>query len=86
MGDPVGRRGTFFQSIAIHSGVVGGIFTSKETDRGHNRVAGADLETRFWSSISFLFWAANVMDSRPRDTNDTTGDITILEQYDDEGK
>ena len=42
---------------------LGGIITSKETDLGHNRVAGADLESRFWSSSSLLLWGANVWDS-----------------------
>ena len=42
---------------------VGGIVTSKETVTGHNRVAGADLQSRFWSSSSFLLWAAKVWDS-----------------------
>jgi len=42
---------------------VGGIVTSKETVAGHNRVAGADLQSRFWSSSSFLLWAAKVWDS-----------------------
>ena len=53
---------------------LGGIVTSKETDRGHNRVYGADLETRFWSSSSFLLWAASVDDSDPRATNPETGE------------
>ena len=42
---------------------VGGIVTSKETVAGHNRVAGAALQSRFWSSSSFLLWAAKVWDS-----------------------
>ena len=42
---------------------VGGIVTSKETVAGHNRVAGADLQSRFWSSSSFLLWTAKVWDS-----------------------
>ena len=42
---------------------VGGIVTSEETVAGHNRVAGADLQSRFWSSSSFLLWAAKVWDS-----------------------
>ncbi len=42
---------------------VGGIVTSEETIAGHNRVAGADLQSRFWSSSSFLLWAAKVWDS-----------------------
>jgi len=42
---------------------VGGIVTSKETVAGHNRVAGADLQSRFWSSSSFLLWAAKTWDS-----------------------
>ncbi|MEC7386835.1 MAG: DUF5916 domain-containing protein, partial [Gemmatimonadota bacterium] len=42
---------------------VGGIVTSKEAVAGHNRVAGADLQSRFWSSSSLLLWAAKVWDS-----------------------
>ncbi len=42
---------------------VGGIVTSKETVAGHNRVAGADLQSRFWSSSSLLLWAAKAWDS-----------------------
>ena len=42
---------------------VGGIVTSKEKVAGHNRVAGADLQSRFWSSSSLLLWAAKVWDS-----------------------
>ena len=42
---------------------LGGIVTSKETALGHNRVAGADLRTRFWGSSSLLLWGANVWDS-----------------------
>lgn len=44
---------------------VGGIVTSKETDFGHNRVVGGDIQSRFWTSSSFLLWAAGVDDSRP---------------------
>jgi uncharacterized protein DUF5916 len=42
---------------------LGGIITSRETEFGHNRVAGADLEARFWTSSSLLLWGANVWDS-----------------------
>lgn len=42
---------------------VGGVVTSKDADRGHNRVAGADFITRFWSSSSLLLWGAKVWDS-----------------------
>ncbi|MDA0327578.1 MAG: DUF5916 domain-containing protein [Gemmatimonadetes bacterium] len=48
---------------------LGGIATSKETIDGHNRVAGADFETRFWSSSSVLLWAAKVFDSEYADTD-----------------
>ena len=43
---------------------LGGIVTSKETTAGHNRVIGADIESRFWTSSSFLLWGANVSDSK----------------------
>ena len=43
---------------------VGGIVTSLQTGDFHNRVAGADLSARFWSSSTFDVWAANVWDSR----------------------
>ena len=42
---------------------VGGIVTSSESSAGRNRVAGADFDTRFWSSSSLRVWAANVWDS-----------------------
>lgn len=42
---------------------VGGIVTSRERESGHNRLLGVDLERRFWTSSSFLFWAADVDDS-----------------------
>lgn len=42
---------------------VGAIVTSRETDAGHNRVGGADLQTRFWTSSSLLLWGAGVRDS-----------------------
>ena len=48
---------------------VGGIVTSKETSVGHNRVIGADLATRFWSSSSFLLWGSRVSDSEHADTD-----------------
>ena len=63
------------QGVILPRTTIGGIFTSKETDRAHNRVAGADLETRFWSSSSFLLWASNVWDSRPGEINDGTGEV-----------
>ena len=34
---------------------LGGIATSLDTDVGHNRVAGIDFDSRFWSSSSFRF-------------------------------
>lgn len=43
---------------------VGGIVTSRERSSGHNRLLGVDLERRFWTSSSFLFWAANIDDSQ----------------------
>jgi len=46
---------------------LGGIITSQESDFGHNRVAGADLEARFWTSSSLLLWGANVWDSDYQD-------------------
>ena len=42
---------------------LGGIVTAKETDLGYNRVAGADLVSRFWSSSSLFLWGANVWDA-----------------------
>ncbi len=61
------------QGVVLPRTTLGGIFTSKDTDRGHNRVAGADLVTRFWGSSSFLLWASKVWDSDPLGTNPTTG-------------
>ncbi len=49
---------------------LGAIFTAKETNAGHNRVAGADLVSRFWSSSSFFLWGANVWDA---DVSKTSG-------------
>jgi hypothetical protein len=63
------------QAALLPRTTVGGIVTSKETDRGHNRVYGADLETRFWSSSSLLLWAATVDDSDPRAVNPGTGRV-----------
>jgi hypothetical protein len=61
---------------------IGAIVTSKESAAGrpaglfeaaHNRVLGADLATRFWSSSSFLVWAANVWDSEHVDQEGGAG-------------
>ena len=61
------------QGSVLPRTTVGGIVTSKETGPGYNRVAGADLEARFWSSSSLLLWAARVWDSDSTRTNDVTG-------------
>ncbi len=37
---------------------VGMIFTNLQNAEGHNRVAGVDGVTRFWSSSQFRFWGA----------------------------
>ena len=42
---------------------LGGIFTSLESDAGHNRVGGTDLQFRFGGSSSFDGWFARVWDS-----------------------
>ncbi|HSM62102.1 MAG TPA: hypothetical protein VK849_14945, partial [Longimicrobiales bacterium] len=42
---------------------VGGIVTSVQDDLGHNRVAGADAQVRFWGSSTFDGWIASVWDS-----------------------
>jgi len=47
---------------------LGAITTSYETNEGHNRVAGVDFDSRFWSSSSFSFWAANVWDEEYQDS------------------
>ena len=51
---------------------VGGIVTSRESSGAHNRVAGADLEARFWSSSSLLLWASNVWDSQLADSDSSS--------------
>jgi len=51
---------------------VGGIVTSKESSLSDNRVAGVDFDARFWSSSSFLLWAANVWDSEYVDSQGST--------------
>ena len=63
---------------------IGGIVTSKETETGHNRVAGADLESRFWSSSSFRLWAARVWDSRYASSDSSTfaGQAELILQND----
>ena len=71
--DPVGNHldesGGAWNSVTRVRGTVlprmtvGGIATSKETTTGYNRVTGADLQSRFWSSSSLLLWAAKVWDS-----------------------
>jgi len=63
---------------------VGGIFTAKETEIGHNRVAGADLVSRFWSSSSLFLWGANVWDSdRPNaDGSSFAGQAELILQND----
>jgi len=38
---------------------LGGIFTSVQSDVGHNRVAGADAQVRFWGSSSVDAWLAS---------------------------
>lgn len=69
VGDPLDMRPGAWNSVTRVRGdvlprmTVGGIVTSKETSIGHNRVAGADLQSRFWSSSSFLLWVAKVWDS-----------------------
>lgn len=60
---------TRLRSDAIPGATVGGVFTGKESASGHNRVAGADVEARFWSSSSLLVWAASVWDSERSDTS-----------------
>ncbi len=63
---------------------IGGIVTSKETKNGHNRVAGADLESRFWTSSSFRLWAAQVWDSEyaSSDGNSFAGQAELILQND----
>jgi hypothetical protein len=63
------------QAALLPRTTLGGIVTSKETDRGHNRVYGGDLETRFWSSSSLLLWAATVDDADDRVVNPGTGEF-----------
>ena len=63
---------------------LGGIFTAKETDIGHNRVAGADLVSRFWSSSSLFLWGANVWDSDITDADGSSfaGQAELILQND----
>jgi hypothetical protein len=63
------------QGSVLPRTTVGGIFTSQDTQLGYNRVAGGDVEARFWSSSSLLLWAANVWDSARRRTNEATGEL-----------
>jgi hypothetical protein len=63
---------------------LGGIVTSKETPIGHNRVAGADFSTRFWSSSSLLLWGAKVWDSsyQEADGSNLAGQAELVLQND----
>jgi hypothetical protein len=63
---------------------VGGIVTSKDTGGRHNRVAGADFVTRFWSSSSLLLWGAKVWDSSRPDPegSDVAGQAELVLQND----
>lgn len=63
---------------------LGGIVTSKETAGGHNRVAGVDFLTRFWSSSSLFLWGAKVWDSElaPIGESRTAGQAELVLQND----
>ena len=63
---------------------LGGIVTSKESAVGHNRVAGADLQTRFWSSSSLLLWGSKVWDSEltATDGSSAAGQAELILQND----
>jgi hypothetical protein len=56
--------------------------TSKETSLGHNRVFGADLQRRFWSSSSFRLWLADVDDSSPAEGSRFAGQAELILQND----
>ena len=91
--DPIAREATVpaaWNNIARVRGdlpgrtTLGGILTSKETNRGYNRVAGADLVSRFWSSSSFFLWGANVWDSALSSTDESSfaGQAELILQND----
>jgi hypothetical protein len=61
------------QAVVLPRTTLGGIVTSRDSDRGYNRVAGGDLVTRFWGSSSFLLWGSKVWDSDPVGRNPSTG-------------
>jgi hypothetical protein len=63
---------------------LGGIVTSKESAGGHNRVAGVDFLTRFWSSSSLFLWGAKVWDSElaPVGPSRTAGQAELVLQND----
>jgi len=63
---------------------LGGIVTDRQTNAGHNRVAGADLEARFWTSSSLLLWGANVWDSETTSVDGETyaGQAELILQND----
>jgi hypothetical protein len=75
---------TRLQGTIMPRTTLGGIVTSKETAEGHNRVAGADLLTRFWSSSSVRLWMANVWDSEdvPTDGSRFAGQAELVLQND----
>jgi hypothetical protein len=89
-GDPSDLVPAAWNSVARVQGdlrprtTVGGIVTSKDTGGRHNRVAGADFVTRFWSSSSLLLWGAKVWDSSRPDPaeSDVAGQAELVLQND----
>jgi len=68
--DPTGvlERGANNSVVRLRADVLprttlGGIFTSLQNGAGHNRVAGADAQLRFWNSSSLDAWWARASDS-----------------------
>jgi hypothetical protein len=72
------------QATLMPRTTLGGIVTSQESAFGHNRVAGADFLTRFWSSSSVFLWGAKVWDSRlsSADGSSVAGQAELLLQND----
>jgi hypothetical protein len=63
---------TRIQGDVAPGATAGAVFAGREAGSSHNRVAGADLEARFWSSSSLLVWGANTWDSEHTDSAGST--------------
>lgn len=56
---------------------VGGILTSLQNGDGHNRVAGADAQVRFWNSSDVTAWTAGVWDSDAGHSSAAAVDVNL---------